>query len=218
MLIPLAVATLLMGAPPVQVPEVTNAAALKERMGASVLLVGQLERVPMGKGNKQWNGTGVVLDDDTVVYVTYGPPPAGWEALLGARVRVEGTLRPSLSEHEQSLLAPHLRNPGTPKKEERALSKLVGSRVRLAGTARDAKGGAVLLIKDSPLYLAGLESWPAEATGKQVAVGGTLVNRQYLPEAKKNAKGEWSQGAAGTQLVLESPTWRLLSPPEEPKK
>lgn len=218
MLIPLAVATLLMGAPPVPVPEVTNTAAVKERMGAAVVLVGQLERVPMGKGNKQWHGTGVVLDDDTVVYVTYGPPPAGWEPLLGARVRVEGTLRPSLSEHEQSLLAPHLRNPGTPKKEERALGKLVGSRVRLSGTARDAKGGAVLLIKDSPLYLAGLESWPMEANGKLVAVGGTLVDRQYLPEAKKNAKGEWSQGAEGTQLVLEAPVWRLLSAPEEAKK
>ena len=213
-----ALAVLMMGAPPVPVPEVTNAAALKERMGATVVLVGQLERVPMGKGTKEWHGTGVVLDDDTVVYVTYGAPPAGWEKLVGVRVRVEGTLRPSLSEHEQSLLAPHLRNPGTPKKEERALGKLVGSRVRLSGIARDAKGGAVLLVGASPLYLAGLESWPMEANGRLVAVGGTLVDRQYLPEAKKNAKGEWSQGAEGTQLVLESPSWRVLAVPEEPKK
>ncbi len=218
MLIALAVTTLLMGAPPVQVPEVTNTAAVKERMGATVVLVGQLERVPMGKGGKQWQGTGVVLDDDTVVYVTYGPPPPGWEPLVGARVRVEGTLRPSLSEHEQSLLAPHLRNPGAPKKEARALGKLLGSRVRLSGIARDAKGGAVLLVGDSPLYLAGLESWPMEANGKLVAVGGTLVDRQYLPEAKKNAKGEWSQGAQGSQLVLESPVWRVLAVPEEAQK
>lgn len=211
MFIALVVTTLVMGAPvQAQAPEVKDSAAVKERMGGPVVLLGQLERVPMGKGSKQWLGTAVVLDDDTIVYVTYGAPPEGWEKLVGARVRVEGVLRPSSSEHEQSLLAPHLRNPGTPKKEERVLTKLVGSRVRLAGTARDAKGGAVLLVGQSPLYLAGLQSWPKEANGKQVAVGGTLVDRAYLPEAKKNEKGEWSQGAEGTQLVLESPAWRLL--------
>lgn len=212
----IALAVLVMGAP-VQVPEVTDAAAVKDRMGVAVVLVGQLERVPMGKGGKQWHGTAVVLDDDTVVYVTYGAPPAGWEPLLGARVRVEGTLRPSLSEHEQSLLAPHLRNPGTPKKEARAVSKLIGRHVRLSGLARNAKGGAVLLVGDSPLYLAGMQSWPAEAEGKQVALGGTLVDKQYLPEATRNAKGEVSQGGAGTQLVLESATWRLLGEPEKSK-
>ena len=212
----IALAVLVMGAP-VQVPEVTDSAAVKDRMGAAVVLIGQLERVPMGKGGKQWHGTAVVLDDDTVVYVTYGAPPAGWEPLLGARVRVEGTLRPSLSEHEQSLLAPHLRNPGTPKKETRVVSKLVGHHVRLSGLARNAKGGAVLLVDGAPLYLAGMQSWPAEAEGKQVAVGGTLVDKQYLPEATRNAKGEVSQGGAGTQLVLESVAWRLLGEPEKSK-
>ena len=213
----LATTLLLMMGAPVQVPEVTSGETVKQFMGGTVAVVGQLERVSIGKGKSEWQGTGLVLDDDTVIYVSYGAPPAGWDALLGARVRVEGLLRPSLTEHEQSLLAPHLRQPGAPKKAERALSKVLGTRVRLSGIARDAKGGAVLLIDGSPIYLAGLESWPAEVERQAVAVGGTLVEKQYLPEATRNAKGEWSQGAQGTQLVLESPTWRLLLEPEAKK-
>ena len=207
--------SLMMGAP-VPVPEVSDAAAVQERMGGPVVVVGQLERVPMGKGGKQWHGTGVVLDDDTVIYVTYGVPPPGWETLMGSRVRVEGVLRPSLSEPEQSLLAPHLRIPGTPKKEERVISKkLAGQHLRLSGVARNAKGGAVLLVGKAPLYLGGMQRWPPEAEGKLVAVGATVVDKQYLPEAARNEKGEWSQSATGTQLVLESATWRVIEEPEK---
>jgi hypothetical protein len=207
------VVTLLMtGAP---VPEVTNAETVKQHMGASVAVVGQLERVAIWKGKSEWQGTALVLDDDTIVYVSYAAPPAGWEAFIGVRVRVEGLLRPSLNDHEQSLMAPHLREPRTPKKEDRTISKLVGTRVRLSGIARDAKGGAVLLINDSPLYLAGLESWPSAVQGKQVAVGGKLVDKQYLPQATRNAKGEVSQGAEGSQLVLEAPAWRLIQEPQK---
>jgi hypothetical protein len=208
--------TLVMGAP-VQVPEVTSNETVKQFMGGKVTVVGQLERVPIAKGKGEWQGTAVVLDDDTIIYVSYAAPPAGWEALLGSRVRVEGMLRPSLSEHEQSLLAPHLRDPGTPKKEERALSKLDGSRVRLSGIAQNAKGGAVLMVKETPYYLEKLESWPTEVTGKLVGVGGKLADKQYLPQAFKNAKGEISQGAEGTQNVIEAPTWRVIQTLQKPE-
>lgn len=213
---PTTILLLMMGAP-VQVPEVTSGQTVKQHMGSQVIVLGQVERVPLGKGRSEWQGTGLVLDDDTIVYVSYGAPPEGWDALVGTRVRVEGLLRPSLSEHEQSLLAPHLRTPGPPKKEERPVSKLKGQRVRLSGLARDAKGGAVLLLDGAPLYLAGLQSWPSEVHGKAVAVGGKLVEKQYLPEATVDARGAISQGARGTQWVLEAPTWRLLAAPE-PKK
>ena len=216
MLSGLAVSLLLMGAP-MPVPDVTNSETVKKSMGERVAVVGQLERVAIDKGKSEWQGTAIVLDDDTIVYVTYGTPPEGWAGLVGARIRVEGLLRPSLDDQSQSLLAPHLREPAKPTKEERSPGKLVGKRVRLSGPARDAKGGAVLLLNDVPVYLAGLESWPLVVRGKQVAVGGTLVDKRYLPEATRNAKGEIAQGTAvgSTQYVLESPTWRLL---DEPKK
>jgi hypothetical protein len=206
--------SLLLGAPPVKLPEVTLAEHVKPHMGEQVAVSGVIERVSLGKGKSEWQGTGLVLDDDTVVFVSYAEPPAGWAELIGARVRVEGLLSPSLTDHEPSLLAPHLRAPTRPVKDERKLSALLNKRVRLVGTARDAKGGAVLLINNAPVYLAGLESWPTVASGKQVAVGGTLVDKQHLPEAKRDAKGAISQGAVGSQLVLEAPTWRLIAEPK----
>jgi hypothetical protein len=186
--------------------EVLDGSAVKDQMGNRVAVFGHLERVPMSKGNGQWSGTAVVLDDDTKVYVTYREPPEGWAPLVGQRIRVEGLLRPTAGEHEQSLLAPHLRDPGKPSKAPRPLKAMVGKRVRIAGTAQNAKGGAVLLVEKTPLYLAGLEAWPAGVVlGKPVIVGGTIVDRQYLPEASKSTKGEVSQGAVGTQLVIEAP-------------
>jgi hypothetical protein len=213
MLSGLMVTMLMTGAPP-QVPEVTSEATLKQFMGGTVAVVGQLERVSIGKGQSEWQGTGLVLDDDTIIYLTYGAPPDGWEPLVGARVRVEGLLRPSLTDSEQSLIAPHLRQPGKPKLEKRSLADLRNSRVRLSGVARDAKGGAIVLVHDLRIYLAALEAWPRAIEGKTVAVGGRLVEKQYLPQATRNEKGEISQGAAGNQYVLESPTWRLLDEPK----
>lgn len=189
-------------------PEVSSAAQVKEQMANRVVVLGQVERVAMPKGV----GTAIVLDDDTTLYVTYGEPPAGWAPLLGHRVRVEGLLRPSLTDSEPSLIAPHLRSPSTPKKEDRALKTLIDHRVRLSGLARDAKGGAVLMLAEQPIYLAGLDAWPTELQGKPVAVGGTLVSKQFLPVAERNAKGEVSQGTTGPgkQLVLENPVFRAL--------
>ena len=210
----LTVTLLVLGAP-VQVPEVTSGAAVRQFMGGRVSVVGQLERVRIGKGKSEWQGAALVLDDDTTIYVSYAGSPEGWDALVGSRIRVEGLLRPSMSEHEQSLLAPHLRDPGTPKKEPRIASRLIGSRVRVSGIAENAKGGAVLMIDQAPYYLEGLDCWPAEVRGKRLAVGGKLVAKEYLPQSSRDAKGNISQGAAGSQNVIESPTWRLI---EEPPK
>lgn len=191
----------------------TVGADVAKLLGQEVEVEGVLERVELEKGAKAWLGTGVVLDDDTVVFVTYGAPPKGWEAEVGFLVRVKGRLSPSIGEREQSLIAPHLREFGAPKRVSRKVSELAGKRVRLAGVARDAKGGAVLLVEDTPVYLVGLERWPAEVHGKRVAAGGTVALTQHLPEATKNAKGEWSQGASGKQLVLLQPTWRVAQAP-----
>ena len=210
----LAVTLMVMGAPG-PVPEVTSNDAVKTQMGNKVNVIGQLERVPIAKGKNEWQGTAIVLDDDTTIYVSYAEPPAGWESFIGQRIRVEGNLRPNLSEHEQSLIAPHLRQFGTPKKEERSLGKVMNTRVRISGVAQNAKGGAVLMVNNAPWYLEKLDSWPTEVIGTLVGVSGKLVDKQYLPQGGKNAKGEWMQGAEGTQNVIEAPTWRVI---QEPKK
>ena len=89
------------------------------------------------------------------------------------------------------------------------------TRVRISGVAQNAKGGAVLMVNNAPWYLEKLDSWPTEVIGKLVGVSGKLVDKQYLPQGGKNAKGEWMQGGEGTQNVIEAPTWRVI---QEPKK
>jgi hypothetical protein len=191
----------------------TTGADLARSLGQRITVEGVLERVEVMKGQGAWQGTGIVLDDDTVLYVTYGAPPEGWEPHVGHVIRVEGLLHPSISERAQSLIAPHLREPGTPQRQTRKASSAVGQRVHLVGVARDAKGGAVLLVENEPVYLAGLDAWPAEAQGKRVAVSGSLTLTQHLPEAGRDAKGAAAAGAKGKQLVLERPTWRLVDAP-----
>jgi hypothetical protein len=175
---------------------------------ARVVLLGTVERVPMEKGPKRWLGTGIVVDDGEVVWLSYGAPPAGWEPLVGSFVRVEGTLAMTLSTTEQSLIAPHLLTPGAPTALKRELANLVDKPVRLVGTAENAKGGAVLLVGDTPVYVAKRSAWSAAELHHRVSLGGQLVRAKFLPEATVNAKGEVSQGVApgSSQYVLRDAT------------
>ncbi len=190
------------GARPMEPPTVRTGAEVKAALGQRVAVVGTLSRVPMGKGKGSWLGTGLVLEDRDTVYVTYGAPPTGWEALVGKRVRVEGRLLEFLSKKEQSLVAPHLHDWSTP-------MELKPEPVRLVGVAQDAKGGAVVVVDGSPVYLRGMDSWRSDVVGKRVVVEGAVADEQYLPEATKDEKGAWSQGAVGKQRVISPASWKL---------
>jgi hypothetical protein len=70
--------------------------------GARATITGTLERRP--------EGAAVVLDDGTPIWVTDGEPPAGWDWLVGTRVRVQGALwdeggRASLKDFEPPMPA-----------------------------------------------------------------------------------------------------------------
>jgi hypothetical protein len=205
-MVPLLLASLLSGTP---MPVLTTGDAVDAQLKENrerVTVEGTLERVSMGKGSKTWLGTALVLDDGKVVWLTYAAPPAGWEVLLGKFLRVEGVLARQSSATAQSLVAPHLLSPGKPAEVARTLASLEGRPVRLAGVAENAKGGAVLLVNDEPVYVARRDSWPLGLTKQRISLGGRLVRKQYLPEATVNAKGEISQGTAAgsTQHVLEN--------------
>lgn len=79
----------------------------------------------------------------------------------------------------------------------------------VVGTAENAKGGAVLLVDDVPLYVVGLDAWPDELLHRRVQVTGVRARKQYLPEATVDASGAVSQGAVGQQDVLEGASWQL---------
>jgi hypothetical protein len=178
-------------------------------MGREAAVHGTVRRVPISKGKGTWEGTGVVLDDGTVVYVTYRDPPDGWAALVGRYVRVVGVLTTSSSDTAQSLVAPHLTQSRRPELATRALSRLVGKRVSLVGKAEDAKSGAVLMVDGAPIYVRPLEAWPSAARTKDVVVTGRLESEKLIPSPKVDAQGAISQGAEGDQWVLEEASWSL---------
>lgn len=87
-----------------------------------------------------------------------------------------------------------------------------GKTVTIEGIARDAKAGAVVVNADNePIFIDGLESWPAEFSGKQVRVSGVLVQKQNFPSATVDSNGAISQGTEGEQLesVLTNAKWEL---------
>jgi hypothetical protein len=83
------------------------------------------------------------------------------------------------------------------------LEKLIGQKVTLRGTAKDAKGGAVLITSNgNVIYIQELESWSSELLDKQVSVHGLLNKEKFIPDPITDNSGAISSGAFGEQLVL----------------
>jgi hypothetical protein len=95
--------------------------------------------------------------------------------------------------------------------DEIRIPNKVGQIVTLHGIARDAKGGAVLLLSNNnPVYIEGLSAWPGEFSGKQVSVTGVLREKKLIPDPYIAPDGGISQGAIGTQIVLEKARWKRI--------
>jgi hypothetical protein len=85
--------------------------------------------------------------------------------------------------------------------------------VKVVGEADDAKAGAIVVLADGvPVYLSGVDAWPAEVRGRAVRVTGTLRVGQPAPQARVSPSGEHSAGMTGSALVIESPKWELVGP------
>ncbi|MCA9491525.1 MAG: hypothetical protein KC621_16450 [Myxococcales bacterium] len=85
----------------------------------------------------------------------------------------------------------------------------------IEGVARDAKGGAVILLDDgAPVYVDGLETWPPGVHGLRIRAEGEEVSERYVPAATVAPDGAISQGTTpGSALdrVLR-PTWWCPTP------
>ena len=89
--------------------------------------------------------------------------------------------------------------------------RLLDTYTTIAGTARNAKGGAVILVDatEIPVYVEGLSSWDGtHLDWQRVAVSGTLRQKKYIPDPAVDTDGAISQGAEGDQLVLEGAEWQ----------
>jgi len=85
------------------------------------------------------------------------------------------------------------------------IEKQIGQKVTITGTAKDAKGGAVLLTPEgNVIYIKGLEFWPSDILDKQLSVRGLLKEEKFIPDPIIDEDGAISTGAYGDQLVLEN--------------
>ena len=102
---------------------------------------------------------------------------------------------------------------GDPERDRPSPDKVpADAKAQVAGTAEDAKGGAVVHEADGRVvYIEGLDSWPEDLLGKAVTAEGRLVVKQYIPEATVAPDGAISQGAEGEQWVLENAMWGAAS-------
>ena len=81
--------------------------------------------------------------------------------------------------------------------------------VTLKGTARNAKGGAVIVTSTgSPIYLDQVANWPDDVLGCEVEATGILRTKKYIPDPFIAPDGAISQGAVGEQDVLEHARWK----------
>jgi hypothetical protein len=69
---------------------VQSAADVVGAAGVAATVIGKLERMqPEGASGQ---GTAIVLDDGTAIYLSEEAPPPGWEWMIGTEVRVQGML------------------------------------------------------------------------------------------------------------------------------
>jgi hypothetical protein len=81
------------------------------------------------------------------------------------------------------------------------------ARTTIRGVARNAKGGAVVVTATGPVYVLGLEAWPAALDGRAVEVTGVVRQKKHLPDPV-GPGGTVAQGAWGSQTVIADATWK----------
>ena len=84
-----------------------------------------------------------------------------------------------------------------------------GETITITGVAGNSASGAVVVDGGSAI-VGGLEQWPPEFYGKQVAVTGTVMRTSVAPDPVVGPNGEHSHGAKGSSVVLTNATWEVV--------
>jgi hypothetical protein len=87
---------------------------------------------------------------------------------------------------------------------EVSLHDLINQNASLIGRAENAKGGAVVVLQNQEvIYVRNLSSWEDEVVGKPVSIKGIVRLEKYIPDPEVSEDGAISQGAIGSQYVLD---------------
>ena len=101
------------------------------------------------------------------------------------------------------------RPPAAAASQPAASAPAPAAKITLRGVARDAKGGAVVVTDRGPVYVAGLDAWPAALAGRTVEVMGVVRQAKHLPDPV-GPGNTVAQGAWGEQPVIVEATWRVV--------
>lgn len=94
---------------------------------------------------------------------------------------------------------------------ELSLHDLIDKEVTLEGIAENAKGGGILLLPSQEVvYIRYLVWWVDAIRGTKVTMTGILRYEKYIPDPEVAEDGAISQGAIGSQFVLDNAKWELI--------
>lgn len=91
---------------------------------------------------------------------------------------------------------------------EKSLHDLIDLNAHFTGRAENAKGGAVVVLRNQEvIYIRNLPSWDDAVVGEQVSIKGIVRLEKYIPDPEVAEDGAISQGAIGSQYVLDDAQW-----------
>ncbi|MHA1211165.1 MAG: hypothetical protein ACTSSH_01775 [Candidatus Heimdallarchaeota archaeon] len=80
----------------------------------------------------------------------------------------------------------------------------INHKVSLVGKAVNSKAGACIQLSDGNIvFIQNVPSWDDEYFKKEIIVTGKLFDKKIIPDVYVEEDGSISQGALGTQLILE---------------
>ena len=87
---------------------------------------------------------------------------------------------------------------------EKITEELFGTEHSFQGKAVDSKAGACIQLKDgNVIFIQNISSWEDDYYHKEVIVVGKLFDKKIIPDVYVAEDGGISQGAPGTQLIIE---------------
>ncbi len=91
---------------------------------------------------------------------------------------------------------------------EESLHDLINLNTHFTGRADNAKGGAVVVLQNQEvIYVRNLSFWDEDTVGKLVSIKGIVRLEKYIPDPEVAEDGAISQGAIGSQYVLDDAQW-----------
>ena len=81
--------------------------------------------------------------------------------------------------------------------------EILNKKVKLKGLTANSKAGACIKLESDIVFIQEKFGWDDEELNKNIIASGTLVEKKFIPDPIVDEDGAISQGAEGTQFVLE---------------